>query len=375
MRKRIISAIFMTMAACSLIGFSQDKTPTASFNAELHDFGKINEADGPVTHQFTFTNTGGEPLIIKNVTASCGCTTPNWSKEPVLPGAKGFITVTFNPQGRPGHFEKNITVNSNGEPGQQVLKISGEVAPAAPKPQSLEEQFPFNMNGLRMKSSQILFNNVSPMKTATQTVEYYNSTDQPIKVAFTEVPKHITVRIDPEIIQPKSKARVAVTYDAAGKGDWGFVVDRIKVTINDDKTNVDNKGDRARGVNLISVTANILDDMSLLTDEQRKNAPKIEFENVNFNFDTIKLGDKIDHEYKFKNSGKSDLMIRKVAPSCGCTTVSMKTNLLKPGESGSIPITFNSMGKPGSQQKAITVITNDPNNSQVRLWVKGFVKQ
>lgn len=221
-----------------------------------------------------------------------------------------------------------------------------------------------------MKTSQINFNNISPNKTASQTVEFYNSTDQPMKVAFAEVPKHITVKINPEIIQPKSKANVDVTYNAAVKNDWGFLVDRMKVVINDEKTNVDNKGDRSRGLNIISVSANILDDVSQLTNEQKKNAPKIEFENVNFNFDTIKLGDKVDHEYKFKNSGKSDLIIRKVNPSCGCTIVSMKNNIVKPGESGSIPITFNSAGKPGSQQKAITVITNDPTNAQVRLWIK-----
>ena len=106
-----------------------------------YDFGKVPE--GPVAeHVFEFKNVGKEPLIISNCNASCGCTTPEWNKEPILPGKKGKITVRYNTQGRVGPIAKSVYVTSNAalEDGKDryELYIKGEVvAPTssdAPKP-------------------------------------------------------------------------------------------------------------------------------------------------------------------------------------------------------------------------------------------------
>lgn len=88
-----------------------------------YEFGSIPQGT-PVTHVFTFTNTGKTPLILSNVTASCGCTTPEWPREAVAPGKSGSIKVTYNAQNM-GSFTKTITVNSNAAP--VVLYINGEV--------------------------------------------------------------------------------------------------------------------------------------------------------------------------------------------------------------------------------------------------------
>src|ERR1700723_2154817 len=77
--------------------------PKLLFPEETYNFGEV--AEGPqVTHEFKFTNTGKEPLVLSNVRASCGCTTPSWPKEPILPGKDAVILVTYNTQGRPGQF-------------------------------------------------------------------------------------------------------------------------------------------------------------------------------------------------------------------------------------------------------------------------------
>ena len=79
-----------------------------------HDFGDIPE--GPkVTYQFSFTNTGKEPLVISNAQASCGCTSPEFPKEPILPGKKGKISVTYSTQGRVGEFSKVVYLTSNAQ--------------------------------------------------------------------------------------------------------------------------------------------------------------------------------------------------------------------------------------------------------------------
>lgn len=97
------------------------------FDSEVHDFGTLPE--GPnADYEFKFKNTGKEPINLQTVNASCGCTTPSWSKEPVLPGKTGSIKASYATQGRPGGFTKPITVVSNA--GTKVLTIKGTVEPA-----------------------------------------------------------------------------------------------------------------------------------------------------------------------------------------------------------------------------------------------------
>lgn len=96
------------------------------FEKEVNDFGTVPE--GPAAaYEFKFTNTGKEPLIITNVVASCGCTTPKWSKEPVAPNKTGSILVSFDTNGRPGGFNKAVTVSSNSKTPIKVLYIKGVV--------------------------------------------------------------------------------------------------------------------------------------------------------------------------------------------------------------------------------------------------------
>lgn len=100
--------------------------PKIKFQEEAHDFGAIVE--GPqATFDFHFKNEGKEPLVLSNVRASCGCTVPTWPKEPVLPGKEAVITATYNTQGRPGKFNKTITIESNADESSKVVTISGEV--------------------------------------------------------------------------------------------------------------------------------------------------------------------------------------------------------------------------------------------------------
>jgi len=114
------------------------KAPDFKFNEEKFDFGIIPQGT-PVTHEFVFKNVGKEPLIIKDATASCGCTSPVFEHQPVMPGKTGKVTVTFN-AGAIGPFNKPVTITSNARESSKVIYITGTVkekaAPAeAPKKQ------------------------------------------------------------------------------------------------------------------------------------------------------------------------------------------------------------------------------------------------
>ena len=99
------------------------------FETETIDYGTIeHNAEG--TRKFVFTNNGNKPLIITNTQGSCGCTVPEWPKDPIAPGAKGVIRVKYDTN-RPGPINKNVTITSNAinEPNK-VIRIKGEVGPA-----------------------------------------------------------------------------------------------------------------------------------------------------------------------------------------------------------------------------------------------------
>lgn len=93
---------------------------------DSYNFGEISEGE-KVEHEFKFTNEGNSPLIIANVQASCGCTTPDYTKLPVAPGEEGVVRVVFNSEGQLGKQHKVITVTSNANNANALLHLRGEV--------------------------------------------------------------------------------------------------------------------------------------------------------------------------------------------------------------------------------------------------------
>ena len=106
--------------------------PVMKFAEAEFDFGDI-KADTKVHHTFTFTNTGKSPLLIEDATASCGCTTPSWTKEPVAPGAQGKMEVQFDSRGKHGIISKQVAVRANTQPSITTILIKGNVLDAETK--------------------------------------------------------------------------------------------------------------------------------------------------------------------------------------------------------------------------------------------------
>lgn len=125
--------ILMTMMLlCGLTATMAQKQAEIKFDKLMHDFGKFSESDPVVTCVFSFTNTGDAPLVINQAMPSCGCTVPEFTKQPIQPGEKGEIKVTYNGQGKfPGHFKKSITVRTNAKVEMTRLYIEGEMLEAA----------------------------------------------------------------------------------------------------------------------------------------------------------------------------------------------------------------------------------------------------
>ena len=100
--------------------------PEIVFESEFHDFGEITEGM-VVKHTFTFTNEGEGPLVISNAQGSCGCTVPDWPRQPIAPGESADINVSFNSTGRAGKQDKRVTLTTNAVPQTKVLNITSMV--------------------------------------------------------------------------------------------------------------------------------------------------------------------------------------------------------------------------------------------------------
>lgn len=137
--KKFLFSLLLAATMGSAVAQDQPAAAPASnakvkFETITHNFGNVIEGQ-IARYDFKFTNTGTDPLILSNVQASCGCTSPKWPREPIAPGASAVVTAEYNSSGRPGNFTKNIFVYSNG--GDVTLTITGIVVKEPEKPKSV----------------------------------------------------------------------------------------------------------------------------------------------------------------------------------------------------------------------------------------------
>ena len=127
--KRI--GLLLVLSVMTMGVLMAQKSPNAQFKNKEHDFGTIKEEIGAVTTSFEFVNSGDAPLVLQRVAATCGCTTPQYTREPILPGDTGKIDVRYSTIRRPGNVRKNVRVYTNVPDSVFVLTIKGRVTPRA----------------------------------------------------------------------------------------------------------------------------------------------------------------------------------------------------------------------------------------------------
>lgn len=327
------------------------------FATTSHNFGTINENAGKATFDFSFKNTGNVPLILTNVRAGCGCTTPEWSREPVAPGQTSSIKVSFDPRNRPGAFVKSITVNSNASNSVVSLTIRGNVSrrPAGPY-----DRYKFNVGTLKLTSNTINLGAIKNTQTVERKIEVINSDNKPAKIQVIGEHPHLTASVTPTTLAKDQKATILIKYDAAKKNDWGFVTDKVQVKVNDETT-----GD-------ITVAATISEDFSHYNGNFEK-APEISLSETEYSLNDLDKNTTYTHEFTIQNTGKSELVIRKIKTSDANISVTVPRHTVKPGKK----IKANLSMKTGNAKKLIKVIqftTNDPHNPIVTYKLIGNLK-
>jgi len=338
--------------------------PMMKLSQTEHNFGTFKEEAGRQTHEFLVTNSGNAPLVIQNIVASCGCTTPEWTKQPIPPGGKGKITAIYDPQNRPGAFNKTLSVYTNSKPEVVVLSIKGEVIPHE---KTVEELYIFPVGSVRFESNHLAFTNVKKTEKKIRVMQVINPSKEPVKIEFESLPAHLSLKANPETLKPGQKGIIEGTYDATENSGWGNVSDMVKVKLN---------GVTQENV-FYYISANLVEDFSSLSKADLENAPVFKLASTTVDLGKIPGSTAKEVEFNFTNAGKRDLIIRHIRSTCGCTAVQQNTHAsgIKPGQSSSIKATFNSGSYKGRVTKAIYVYTNDPKNSEVVLMLNADVEQ
>jgi hypothetical protein len=343
------------------IAFNQNNT-ILEFDKTTHNFGQIKESLGSVKTVFKFKNISKKPICIERIYAGCGCTTTKYTMDTVFPGKSGVVEAVYSTINSIGSFNKYLIVFINDTSNKGIyLYLTGQVFRGE---KIIEEKYTQSIGKLKFKSNHVAFNILKNKEIKTDTLWFYNSSKNKLKIEFSNVPHWID--INPKKINIKSTFEkfILVTYDASKRNDWGLNFDKFTMKTSDDT--LANKD--------IYVSAQIEEDFSNFSDEQLNNAPIAYFKIMEYDFGEVKEGTSIFYRFELRNEGKSDLIVRKTTTSCGCTISNVDKTTLKPGENCFVSVSFNTGGRVGEQHKTITILTNDPKRSNITLSLTGTIK-
>ena len=338
------------LMCCLAMNTKGQETTKIKFDKTTHQFGKIKKND-PAEYTFSFTNSSEDPVTLTRVKASCGCTTPSWTREPVKPGEKGEIFVKYN-SARVGPFTKTVTVTYDKNERPIILYIKGEVEDVAG---SRENVYVHRQGGVGFNLINQGLGTLDSDKSKSLTFRAKNLSPHPI--TFTDKTDHemmMKVNLSRKIITPGETVDIQVEVMGDRFITPGF--------FNKQVTLFTDEAQQAAKTLTISGTLN-----KVLTAEQKAALPQIQFDQTTYNAGLVLEGEQVEFTYSFTNTGKSDLVIESVKASCGCTASAPKDKVIKPGESSEIVAKFNSKGRQGKQNKSITVRTNDPDNGTIML--------
>ena len=343
--KHILTAIFLWTAFC-LNGHAQAK---ATFDKMTHEFGVVLWKH-PATATFTIKNDGNKPLVISNVTTSCGCTVADWTKEPIAPGATGVVSSTFDAKAL-GHFYKDIGVYCNASDRPIYLTLSGEVS-ADPKNYTLTH--PYAFDAIRLDKEAIEFDDTNKGDKPTMEILVANTSSEVYTPVLMHLPPYLEAVAVPERIGKKGTGKIKVTLDTDKLPKFGLTTATVYLSRF--------PGDKVSEENSIPVSAVLLPDFSSMSQRQRLNPPAVELSATELTIPPLEENAKKKLTVVVKNVGKSDLEITDLQVFNPALGVQLKKRVLKPGSQTKMKITaYGKYLKKVKCTPRVLMITNDPN--------------
>ena len=201
------------------------------FDELSHDFGTIREVDGKVSHTFRFENVSRKPVVIIAVQTSCGCTVPEYSKRPLMPGERGEITLTYNPADRPGVFSREADVYAADRQVVATLHIEGAVEA---RPRSVEEMYPFDLGGgVRASAMFVPFGYVSHGEPKQSYIDVVNTSEREVSMAVRHAERSGALTIHaPSRLAAGAKGEIRLEYSVpVGSGVYATADDAAEVVV------------------------------------------------------------------------------------------------------------------------------------------------
>lgn len=331
-----------------------------------HDFGTFQEVNGKVSCVMRMVNSGDKPLVITRVQSSCGCTATEFTRDEVAPGDTARVTLTYNPKGRPGKFEKDVYVYTTGVPRRSQLSIKGKVIES---PLEVDKRYPVAAGALRMENKVVPMGELKrSMRGSNASIAAYNVSPDTI-VLFTQGSNaHVEIKALPDTVPPGDVAALLIHYRAKEAPLWGFNVDTLVVSAEPLHESITSQSGLAR----IYVMAQVLEDFDGMTPEQREKAPALHL--TTDKVDCDRITQRQQHAVELHNTGHSDLLVRRVwcpEPAVKAVTVPDK---VKKGKRAQVVLEVDpALIEGGMLNTTVTIMTNDPDSPVQQVRVVGLV--
>lgn len=361
MRNFIYAAMAaIAMSLCSDMNAQEKFGNIVEFDRTIHNFGDVMLSDGPLSCTFTVKNISAKPVAIYSVATSCGCTDVKWSREPILPGKSGTISVTYTNDEGPYPFDKNLTVYISGVSRPIILKLRGV---AHEKKMSAEELYTVRFGPLGLKDTMFKCGNLEVGATRSEEANVANLSAKPVRIEFRNVSQGLSVRVEPNPIP--AGATAVLQYSVTGiRGIWGKN-HYYAVPVVDGRT---------YGNGRLDIYAFTKDNFDSLSAQERNDAPRPMFTSSSYSFGKIARGTPVKAEFSFTNTGKEDFRTYKVdidAEGAGHTEVPV----LKKGEKGSFSVSLDTSSLPAGETLVIvTLTTNSPSRPIINLFITGWLE-
>ena len=347
--------------------FSQLNNATSGaeiqFEEKGHNFGDIREDIKFATHRFVFKNTGTKDLFISTVQTSCGCTTPDWTRDTIHPGGTGFVDAKYETIGRIGTFNKTITVYSNAVNAPFVhLDISGNVL----KEVVTGDPQPVDYGQIVFSRPTVDFGTIYDNGTDTQELRVTNSTMFTTNFnPVNELPPYCRLIGMPSSLEPNESAKIKVVIDNRMLKNYGFGAFQIPIS-------TDNSVAPYLG---LYIAYNRKQYFPKLNAKELARAPKLVTDKKVHDFGAGESGDIFNTEFVFTNTGKSDLVIHEIYPECACIKVEYTKSTLKPGETMTLKMRFDTGIKKGKTTQSIWIVCNDPVEPERYLYLSAMLPE
>lgn len=352
----IITVLFL---AAPFTCTAQTVRQAIEFSKTAHNFGRFSVKSGAKTCTFEYKNTSDKPVVINNILSSCGCTTPEWSKKPIMPGQSGSVKVTFlNDQG-PYPFDKSLTVYTSAATKPIMLRITGVPYDSE---KTVKDQFPIRIGSLGIRNNTLKMGQLEQGESGTKRVAVANLSNKPVSIKFTDISPGLSLKAEPETIPANGMGEIIYTVNTRAATHWGSTIYKAFVISNGAKASTP-----------LQVESMIIDNFSNLSKEEVNNSPMVIAKNSSYNFGTVAKGTKVNAVFNLRNTGYRELKIYKIDDNNGKLNITAPSTV-KAGAEFNITVPVNTSAYSGEQVFTITLVTNSPNRPLVNLFITGTIQ-